>query len=160
MIASHVYDQLPLLTRVNGQLQGKSFDRAEARFELTAAIQENGQVQLVASPELQYGNAQLKFVGGDGVLRPEPSRPTRVFDELKTAALLNPGQMLILSSLADCPGSVGHYFFTQPIGDNLAQKFIIIRLANIGPKPLFDDEVEPPQSAISEAAPDESASPR
>lgn len=150
IIASHVYDQLPLLSRVGGELQGKSFEKAEARFELLTAVQKDDTVHVSLLPELHHGNAQIKFVGGDGVLRPEPSRPKRTFDELKIAAPLNPGQMLVISSLADCPGSVGHYFFTQPSGDNLIRKLIIVRVANTGPKSLFDEDADEPQTVVGE----------
>ena len=110
VIASQVYDRLPLLTRVDGQLQGKSFEKAEGRFGLKAEVRDDQRLLVELSPELHYGDAQLKFVGGDGVLRTEPARPKRTFDDLKISATLSPGQMLVLSSLSECPGSLGHYF--------------------------------------------------
>ena len=45
------------------------------------------------------------------------ARPKKVFDQLALKASLAPGEMLIMSSLPDRAGSIGHYFFNQPDAD-------------------------------------------
>jgi hypothetical protein len=52
-------------------------------------------------------------------------------------AELAPGSMLILSSLANRPGSLGHHFFTES-EPRLEQKLLIVRLAQTQHDGLFN----------------------
>jgi len=62
------------------------------------------------------------------MLRLESSRPKREFDDMTITADLAPGAMLVLTSLPNRPGSLGHHFFTEKTG-RLEQKLLIVRLA-------------------------------
>ncbi len=132
LIASTVYDTLSLLMRDEGQVVGRTYAKAEGRFALRASEVAGGRVQVELTPELHYGEQQQRWNAADGVIRLEASRPKRVFDELKLAAQLEPGQMLIVSCQPDRPGTLGHCFFTEPKADSLMQKFLVIRIAEAG----------------------------
>ncbi len=137
LIASKTYDQLSLLERDGDQVRGRTYSKADGRFALKAFHEQDGRVRLELTPELQYGEAQQKWAASDGVLRPEAFRPKKVFEALRFEATLAAGQMLIISCLPDRSGSVGHYFFTEPNADQLAQKLLIIRMAQAGADGAF-----------------------
>ena len=70
------------------------------------------------------------------MLRLETGRPRKVYDDMTMTANLQPGSMLILSSLSNRPGSLGHYFFTQNDA-RLEQKLLVVRLAQTQHDGLF-----------------------
>jgi hypothetical protein len=60
--------------------------------------------------------------------------------------------MLVLSSLIQRPGSLGHYFLTQKADGKLQQKLIVIRLSQTQHDGLFDPpEPLPLEVAATEA---------
>ena len=75
--------------------------------------QPDGRVRLELVPELHHGQPRQRWIGEQGVLRLDASRPKRTFDDLALSAELAPGAMLVLSSLPNRPGSLGHHFFTE-----------------------------------------------
>jgi hypothetical protein len=78
----------------------------------------------------------------------EAARPKRVFEQLRLKVDMAPGQMLVVGCASERPGSLGHYFFTEPKADALLDKLLIIRLAQAGPDRSFA-EVEPVASKES-----------
>jgi hypothetical protein len=77
------------------------------------------------------------------MLRPQAGKPKRVFDRLAFEAALAPGQMLVLTCLPDRPGTLGQYFFTEPLNTSSAedpqmqQKLTVVRLADTRYSDLF-----------------------
>jgi hypothetical protein len=128
IIASTEYAQLPLLMSESGQLCGQTYNQAQAIFVVKSFPQPNGRVRLELTPELHHDQPRQRWVGNQGMLRLEASRPKRAFDDLALSADLPAGAMLILSSLPNRPGSLGHYFFSEDDG-RLEQKLLVIRLS-------------------------------
>ena len=137
IVASHVYDELPLLDSDGGEVRGRRYNQAQGMFSLRAAPHAGGGVEIELLPELQYGAPRLRRVISEGMIRMEPGRDKRSFKQLALNATLAPGEMLVLTCRADRPGSVGQKFFTEPASDELVQKLIVIRVAQDGPDPLF-----------------------
>lgn len=140
VVCSHTYDELPLIQRVDNSVRGHTYQQAEGRLGLKAFPETPGRVQLELTPELHHGEQQPRWVGSDGILRLEAGRPREVFEELRMRLALAPGEMLVMTSLADHPGSLGHYFFTQPTSEQLAQKLLVIRIAQSGSDRAFSNE--------------------
>jgi len=69
-------------------------------------------------------------------MRLKTARPRRTFDEMGISATLSPGSMLVLGSLANRPGSLGHHFFTEET-DQLEQKLLLVRLSQTQHDELF-----------------------
>jgi len=143
IVASSMYDSLPLLKREDGQVRGQTYLKADGRFGLRAYSEPGGGIRLELLPELHHGEQQTRWVGSDGVMRLEAGRPRVSFDEMKISTPLAPGQMLVITSRVDKPGSLGHYFFTEPTSEKLSQKLLIVRLAQTGADQLFADEPKP-----------------
>lgn len=137
IIASKTYDQLSLLERDGDQVIGRTYAKADGRLALKAFVEPDGRVGIELTPELHYGEQQQKWGATDGVLRPESFRPKKTFEALRCRVPLAAGQMLLVTCLADRNGSVGHYFFTEPNGDQCAQKLVLIRIAQAGEDSSF-----------------------
>jgi hypothetical protein len=140
VICSSQYAELPLLERHGEHLTGHTYLQADGRFALKSFVDTPNRVQLELVPEVHHGEQQARFVGGDGIMRLEPGKPREVFDDLRIRVTLSPGEMLLISSLPDRPGSVGHYFFTQPTSERTTQKLLVIRVAHGGKHALFSNE--------------------
>lgn len=137
IIASGVYAQLPVLTCESGELCGQTYSQAQGIFAVKSFPQSDGRVRLELAPELHHDQPRQRWVGGQGMLRLETSRPKRTFDDLALSADLAPGAMLVLSSLSSRPGSLGHHFFTEDNG-RPEQKLLIIRLSQTQHDGLFN----------------------
>jgi hypothetical protein len=140
VVCSQVYDELPLLCPDEGQLRGRTLRQADARLGFKSFPETSNRVRLELVPELHHGEQQPRWVGTDGVLRLEAGKPREVFDDLSLRVSLAPGEMLVITSLADRPGSLGHYFFTQPTSERLAQKLLVIRIAQAGSDAQFSPQ--------------------
>jgi hypothetical protein len=140
VICSGVYDSLPVLERKEDQIGGRQFLQAEGRLALKSLPDTPNRVQLELVPELHHDEQQARLVGSDGFLRLEAGKPRKVFDELRMRVTLTPGEMLVMTSLPSRPGSLGHYFFTQPTSERLSQKLLVIRVAQGGSDVLFSNE--------------------
>jgi len=128
IIATEVYGQLPVLISAPGELCGQTYSQAQGILAVTARPLSDGRVRLDVVPELYHDQPRQRWVGDQGMLRLDTSRPKRVFDDLGISGTLPPGAMLLISSLPNRPGSLGHHFFTTN-KDHREQKLLVIRLA-------------------------------
>jgi hypothetical protein len=142
IIASPVYDHLPLMWRNGDKVEGKTLDKADGRFVLKATRHADGRVGLDLLPELHYGKTEQKWLPVDGVFHLVSSQKKKAFDQMQLRVDLAAGQMLVLTCRPDHPGSIGNYFFTEPLGDDrMAQRLVIIRLARAGSDRSFSEIV-------------------
>jgi len=151
ILASSLYAELPVLVCRSGRLSGQTYYQAQGIFAARPLPKPDGQVRLELVPELHYGQPRQRWVGNQGVLRLDTSRPKEVYDDMAIAVDLAPGAMLVLSCLANRPGSLGHHFFTQGEGQ-VEQKLLVVRLSQTQhdglfhpPTPLSLDEEQEPQ---------------
>ena len=142
IVASDVYDELPVLTREPGGVCGRTYPKAQGLLALQALPEADGRVRLDLVPEVHYGETRQRYVGDGAALLLEAGRARKVFDELTITAVLPPGHMLLISSLDTRPGSLAHQFFTCKSNGRLEQKLLLIRLAQAQPDALFDSGKE------------------
>ncbi len=128
IVASPVYDSLPVLISEQGEVRGRTYRQAQGMLALTAIPQPDGRVRLSLVPELHYEQARQRWVGRQGMLQMETSRPRHTFDDMGFSADFMPGDLLVLTCLPNRPGSLGHNYFTTPEGEP-TQKLLVIRLA-------------------------------
>lgn len=154
IIASGVYDELAVLWCGPSGVEGQTYSQAQALLAIWASLEPDGRVRLKLVPELHHGQAKPRLVGQTGAVRLEASRPKQVFPEMTIQVPLGPGQLLVLSSLPQRPGSLGHHFFTHRRDGKLEQKLLVIRLSRAPHDGLFDPpdllsakmQPEPPQA--------------
>lgn len=136
IVASGVYDQLPVLLREPDRLSGQTYRAAQAMLAVETFPLGDGRVRVELVPELHHDQPRQRWVGSQGMFRLEPGRPREVFPQMALSATLSPGSMLVISSLPQLPGSLGHYFFTEDHG-NLEQKLLVLRLSQTQHDGLF-----------------------
>jgi len=136
--ASGVYPELPVLVRESGKLCGQPYSQAQGMFALKTLPRPDGRVRLELTPEVHYGQERVSYAGERGVFRLDARRPRRTFDALQLVTELSPGSMLVLGSLPNRPGSLGHHFFAEQ-GDRLEQKLLVVRLSQTQHDGLFSE---------------------
>lgn len=151
IVTSGIYDQISLLTRDDGQVRGKTYSQAQGLLVIQVDPQADGRVRINLTPNLEYGVARQQWVGEDGVFRLESGKPKQVFERLKIDTILAPNQILLISSLPQRPGSLGHYMFNDARNDRLEQKLLMIRLAGTKFDDLFAQAVAPQDKKPSNA---------
>jgi len=146
LLASGIYEHLPVLIWSDGQISGQTYAQAQGVFALKAFPQADGRFRVELVPELHHGQPRQRWIGSRGMLRLETCRPRETFDDMTIAVELAPGGMLVLGSLSDRPGSLGHYFFTEN-HDRLEQKLLLVRLLQTQHDALFNPAEQPDSAA-------------
>ncbi len=141
LVTSQTYDEIALLRRVNKQVEGKTFYKAEGRLALRVFSEKDGRMRLELTPELHHGEFKNRVTGSDGIMTWKQERQKQLFEDLQLSATLGPGQMFLLTCLPARPGSIGHYFFTQTGGEKPLEKLYVFRAAQASPDRSF---YEPP----------------
>jgi hypothetical protein len=143
LIASRVYDEIPLLLRERhgrrDDVIGRPYQLAQGIFSVGASATGDRRVKLQFTPELHHGEQRQTFVAEieEGQMRAQSSKQKKVFDQLAFETTLAPEQMMVLTSLPDRPGTLGHYFFTEKQADQMQQKMMIVRLEQTRFSDLF-----------------------
>jgi hypothetical protein len=142
---SNVYDNLLVLLWENGRITGQPYNQAQGLFAIKAFPLPNSQVQLQLAPELYHDQPKQRYITEQGLIRMDVSRPKRAFDDMIMSPNLSPGSILIVTSLPNKPGSLGHHFFTENggEGEKLEQKLLVIRLSQTQHTGLFEDPSQP-----------------
>ncbi len=136
-VVSQTYDELSLLRSVDGHVEGRTYYKADARFEMRVFVEDDSRVRLELMPELHHGEFKNRFASSEAMLIMKQERQRQIFEDLKLTATLAPGQMFVITCLPNMPGSIGHYFFTQLNGDKPVQKLYVIRVAQASPDRAF-----------------------
>jgi len=137
IISSSVYPELPLLTREDGRLSGQTYLAAQGVLQAKAEALGDRRIRLSIVPELQFGQTRQQWTVEDGRLVGQQGKSKRVFDHLAFDATLAPQEILVLTSLPQRSGTLGHYLFTEPRDDQLRQKLLLVRLADTHLSDLF-----------------------
>lgn len=138
IISSGVHAEVPLLLRENGEVHGRSIRKFQGEFAIECRPLPDGATRLQMTPEIHHGDPRNQFSGENGVWTLETGRARKVLDQLAVAAALAPGDMLVLSSVRDRPGSLGHYFFAEDAKGRLNRKYLFIRIAHAQEPDLFE----------------------
>jgi hypothetical protein len=139
LFTSGPYEELVVLVCNHADIEGKTYyGNVRPILSARAAQEPDGRVRLSLVPEVHYGAPNPSLVGQPGLMRLEPSQPKRVFQDMTIETSLRPGQMLVLGSLPQRPGSLGHHFFTHKTNGRLEQKLLVIRLSQTQHDGLFD----------------------
>ena len=69
IIASSVYEQLPVLIAEGGELHGKTYCQAQGMLAVKAFPQSDGRVRVELVPELHHDQPRRRFAGDQGMMR-------------------------------------------------------------------------------------------
>ena len=120
-------DRLPVLSNEEGFLCAQNYDDAMTSLSVAVKPISDGSVEFELTPFLTFGDAQPVSRYRFGQLIRTTEQPTKTFDHLRCSVPLRPGQFLVFGPSNRNTAGLGHYFFTQGIGD-FDQKIVVIRL--------------------------------
>lgn len=156
ILASDVYEELPVLKFDHGQLCGQTYRQAQGVLAIKQFAQPNGLVRLELTPEVHHDQRRQRMAIESGMMQFEYSRPRRVFDDLAIPAQLSPGAFLVLGNLPNRPGSLGHHFFTVKTDDRQEQKLYVVYLSQTQTDGLFDSSeplpIDEPSDSLKTAS--------
>jgi hypothetical protein len=142
--ASEVQSQVNILLNSPDGLQGKSYREAQGVYTLRAAAVPNQQVEVQLIPELQFGELKNRYAGSDqGIFVVTPSRERKVFEDMKLSVALSPGEMLLVTSVPNTPGSLGNAFHEQRQSEVAEQKLVMVRLVEVPRSEILVDAASP-----------------
>jgi len=143
IVTSETYDELPVLLCSADGVSGQSYRKAQGVLAVTALPKEDGRVELQITPELHHDEVRRNFRGDHGAWRVDMARPREPFDEMAIGPHLTPGHMIVISSLPNRPGSLGHHFLTSDSAGKLEQKLLVLRLSQTQHDSLFEPSALP-----------------
>lgn len=125
-IGESTIPKIPVLAKENGRLTGKTYYNAAPTLAISAKPVPDGSVDVEVTPFLGLGEEVVtKYKYGQMVTAYEQA--TKTFENLRFTLPLRPGQFLVIGPANRKTGGLGHYFFTEGIGD-FDQKIVVLRL--------------------------------
>jgi hypothetical protein len=113
---------------------------AQCKLAIVAEPQGDGRVHLHISPEIHHGPLRHRWVGDGESFRIDLTQQCQRYPELAFAAVLAPGQTLVLAAPADAQGLGRSLFFTETLP--VKHRILLLRVAQT----QFDDLFSPPQT--------------
>jgi len=148
---SAVYEQFPLLVCEPRGVSGESLAEAQGVLVVQPLLERDGRVRLQVAPEVQYGKYQTRWTrSSQGIERGMPSRLKRTLEPMTIQTTLSGGEMLVIGSRAELPGSLGHRFLTRDVDGRLEEALIVIRLAQTQHEDLFDPQQPLPLDMVAD----------
>lgn len=133
--------ELPVLVReADGGLRGRTYRQVMGLLATHATLAGDGCVRLELVPEIEHGEPRRRFEPSDGMMKIEFGPPHEKYDFLRMSLALSPGQMLLVTGMADRPGSLGYQFFMEPDAQKPQQKLLLVRLAQTQYDDLFNGD--------------------
>jgi hypothetical protein len=148
--ASKVFPSLPVLLSEEGTVRGYQLTDARCTLSLKAHPQGDGRLKLNLAPEIEHGEMKARWGGSEGMMIQQTSQDRLILDRLALAAMLRPGQSLLVSTTPEIKG-LGEYFFAQRAGGAAERRLLVIRYSQT----QFDSLFEPEQTSAPLATPGE-----
>ena len=125
-----------------------TYEDAQCQFALVAQPLGDGRARLHLTPEVAHGPPHQRWIGSDGLFRPEVTRPRKEFPEAQITATLLPGQTLLVAATPK-PQGLGKAFFVDGPQRAGTQQVLLLRLAQT----QYDDLFAPEKAATPIATP-------
>lgn len=137
---SALRDKLNILLSEQEGLRGRSYEQVQAVYTMRAQARTGQRVGLRLTPELQHGELRNRYAGSDqGIFLVTPSRERELYDELELQVELAAGELLVVSSLPDAAGSLGHAFHAENQRGPAELKLVLVRLVEVPGSEILAD---------------------
>jgi hypothetical protein len=129
---SALRDELNVMLSDSSGLRGRSYQQVEAVYTLRAQAKPGQQVALKLTPELQHGELRNRYAGSDqGIFLVTPSRERELYDQLELSVQMTAGELLVVSTLPEAAGSLGHAFHAESKRGPAELKLVLVRLVEV-----------------------------
>lgn len=137
---SEIQPSVNVLINSPDGIQGKSYPEAQGVYTLRAETVPGQQIEVQLTPELHFGELKNRYSGSDqGVIVFTPSRERKTFDDMKIAARLSAGEMLLVMGMPGASGSLGDAIHSQQHSDIAEQKLVMVRLVEVPESEILAD---------------------
>ena len=130
-------EEAVVLLRDGDLVRAMRFERPRGFFVIGSTPLGDGRVQLELTPAVEFGQVRQRWVGGQGSFMLDTDRPQQLFESLRFATVLSPGQTLLVSATPEARG-VGGHFFAAEAGEQGQRSLMLVRLAQTQVDDLFD----------------------
>ena len=122
-----------LLVNRSGGVVGNTYTQAESVYTMEAESIAGQSVEVRLTPEVHHGDLRTRYTGVEeqGIFLVTPSREREVFDALQIRAELAPGELVVVGSMSEMAGSLGHLFHSDQGQQQHDDKLILVRLLRI-----------------------------
>lgn len=132
-------EELVLLLAEEGMVRAVRLERPLGFFNIRSHPLGDGRVQLALTPEVEFGAARQRHVGGQGLFLRVIDRPRHVLEHLRIETVLAPGQTLLVSATPEARG-LGAHFFAPHVSGREERSAMLVRLAQTQIDDLFSPE--------------------
>jgi hypothetical protein len=125
--------QIELLVNRSGEVVGKTYTQAESVYSMEAELIDGQSVEVRLTPEVHHGDLRNRYTGVEeqGIFLVTSGREREVFDDMQIHAELAPGELIVVGSMSDMDGSLGHFFHSDQGSQHHDDKLILVRLLRI-----------------------------
>jgi hypothetical protein len=147
---SQVFSNLPVLISDDDHVHGQQLAEARCVLALKSYPLGDGRVKLVLTPEIEHGEAKVRWTGSEGMMIQQKAQDRLTLDRLRWEVMLRPGESMVVGPTTDHKG-LGEYFFTQANGGNTRNRLLVLRFSQT----QFDDIFAREQTSAPLATPGE-----
>lgn len=126
-----------VLLMENRRLRAETFNGGQALFAVKTQPSGDGTVEIELTPEIKHGDVKHQWVPGNGSFKHDFSQAEFVFEKLRLATKLSPGQTLVVTCTPK-PKGLGALLFAQGAEPDAERLVLLIRLAQTQYDDLFD----------------------
>lgn len=123
-----VREQAEIVIAGDREVSRQAAERVQSSIALRAFAQDDGRARIEVTPEIAHGETRNRWVGDadEGVWRLSSQQERLVLDELRTTALLAPGEILVIGC-SESPAGIGALMLATEAG--VPRNLLLIRLA-------------------------------
>ncbi|MEM8735718.1 MAG: hypothetical protein AAGG44_15905 [Planctomycetota bacterium] len=149
-VRKQVNDSITVLSKLNGELSGETFDAPSLLFDLRTMPISGQRASVSLVPEVQYGAMQQNFISNEYGVRPEYRRPRKTWPELGIDIELEAGRVLLVSATYP-PKALGQAFFTTKTAEKATEHVVmLLRVSESAINELFEPEKAAQATAMME----------
>lgn len=140
-----------LASDTKGNLTGGSYRQVAGILSMIPTLKPDGRLLIVATPELEHGEARQRFVPHDGGIQVEMAQDRKTFENLQIPVELGSGEAVLFGSVENRPLSIGAHFFQPMEGEIELRRLLMVRFVQSQESGLTTETVtdSPVQSAVN-----------
>ncbi len=139
IVTTSVRPRIDVMVKEDNAVRGQTCQQAHCELALRSFPVGDGTVRLEITPEIHYGAPRQTYVGDRNGFVIEAKQDELVFDELRSASVLTPGQTLLMSATPEITG-LGRHFFADSKNQDAPLKLVLVRVAQTQYDDLFDPD--------------------
>jgi hypothetical protein len=136
VMSKSIKENITVITSDSQYAAAERFSQAQCQFQIKTYPQGDGRVRIELIPQIHHGDPRAEFTGQDGAWLLKTQRSVKQYDAVPIAALISPGESLLLSADSHNKG-LGRQFFVINDDDEKTNHLLLMRLVHTQYDDLF-----------------------